>query len=411
MKRVFFLFIGCIITSTLAPATSWADTAPLVDTPASTMPHPNGYDYFIRAGEAFVRDDKGVDEVTATAYVKGKKYPIAPKEAWLKKNAKAFHLLREGLKFPARQPMRAGSAIFPSYVKFRSLARALTVESHVYIERGKFDKAANSVLDIIDFGYDIPRGGTLIASLVGNAIQAIGAHEWGDLMLHLDAKTSQAAASRLEKIYDGRFPYYKTLQEEKLSTQHSLRGILKQRDWRKEMVNDWNLPVIQSVPLLFLSKDDVMGEYSKLMDVQIDKAHLPYGKMQSLLTKEESPLASLVSDATSYRWIQGRENTKNVLIMTMLALRAYKLHHGNYPINLQQLVPNYLRKVPIDPFDGMTTLRYRLEKEKYRLWSIGPDGVDNNGRPIENKNRTGRARYRSWASGDNGDVVAGINAP
>lgn len=400
MKHVFRLFVICAAI-VIAAASSYA--APL--------PHPNGYDYFIRAGEAFVPDHNSVDEVTSTKYPLAQEYPIGPKEAWLKENAKALHLLREGLKYPAWQPDMPLNHQYPSYSDFRWLARALLVESHVYAERGQFDKAVSSVLDIMDFGYAVPRGGSLIASLVGNAITAMAIREMENLLPHLDAKTARATSFRLGTIYANRFPYYKTIQEDKRYGQDLLKNALKGADWRKQVADFSDLSLAQAARLLLMSKEEYMDEYSQLMDAQINAAHLPYAAMQPVTGFENSPADILISHTFSRRWIQARADTQSVLVMMMLALRAYQLDHGNYPPTLQTLVPHYLRRVPLDPFSGLTPLRYRLEGEKYFLWSIGPDGVNNNARPIKNKERGGRAQYHSWSSNAKGDIVAGLNVP
>ena len=401
MSRLLYLFTLSIIVLTQKMSF------------AAEVPRPNGYDFFVRAGEAFVRDSNSVDEVTSTSmkYEPGKIYPIGPKQAWLKENAKALHLLREGLKYPAWQPKVDDNGYFPSYSQFRSLARALVVESHVYAQQGQFDKAASSTLDIVAFGYAVPRGATVIGSLVGNAIVAIGVGALGKIMPHLDAASSQAAAGRLERIYADRMPYFKTMEYEKIHTIEMLKDALKRPDWRKEISDAGNHSIAQAARLLLMTKNDVIDEYTRRMDDQIQNAHLPYSKMQPVPGFEDSPLATFIINVSNVRWDQARADTQCIISMAMLALRAYKLCHQQYPATLQKLVPNYLRKVPIDPFDGMTSLRYRLDGEKYRLWSIGPDGINNNGRPVENKNQTGRGRYHSWASGNSGDIVAGVNVP
>ncbi|MEO6907490.1 MAG: hypothetical protein ABI210_06330, partial [Abditibacteriaceae bacterium] len=63
-------------------------------------------------------------------------------------------------------------------------------------------------------------------------------------------------------------------------------------------------------------------------------------------------------------------------------------------------------------------LHYRLQGDKYLLWSIGPDGVDNGAKPIINTNANGstlsmtnRQRYYFRSPDSKGDVVAGINMP
>jgi hypothetical protein len=54
---------------------------------------------------------------------------------------------------------------------------------------------------------------------------------------------------------------------------------------------------------------------------------------------------------------------------------------GLAPTNLAQLVPIYLQRVPADPFTGRPMV-YRPEGPKWLLYSVGEDGVDNDGDPV-----------------------------
>jgi hypothetical protein len=66
-----------------------------------------------------------------------------------------------------------------------------------------------------------------------------------------------------------------------------------------------------------------------------------------------------------------------------LALHMFWQEHGRYPERLSDLVPQYLPAVPKDPFDGKP-LRYRLDRNGFRVWSIGKDLKDNGGiHPID----------------------------
>jgi hypothetical protein len=61
------------------------------------------------------------------------------------------------------------------------------------------------------------------------------------------------------------------------------------------------------------------------------------------------------------------------------ALEQYHLQHQAYPDHLTQLVPSLLPSVPTDLYDG-NPMRYAPSKTgRYRVWSIGPDGIDNGG--------------------------------
>jgi hypothetical protein len=61
-----------------------------------------------------------------------------------------------------------------------------------------------------------------------------------------------------------------------------------------------------------------------------------------------------------------------------LAVERYRLRHGRWPESLDALVPDLLRAVPMDPFDGKP-LRYRRNAEEVAVYSVGPDGKDDGG--------------------------------
>ncbi|MCX7765739.1 MAG: hypothetical protein N2246_03420 [Candidatus Sumerlaeia bacterium] len=61
---------------------------------------------------------------------------------------------------------------------------------------------------------------------------------------------------------------------------------------------------------------------------------------------------------------------------TLMALKAYKIKTGTLPVTLDQLVPEYLSAVPVDPFDGKP-LRYSPDKRI--IYAVGADLVDSGG--------------------------------
>jgi hypothetical protein len=63
---------------------------------------------------------------------------------------------------------------------------------------------------------------------------------------------------------------------------------------------------------------------------------------------------------------------------TALAAEEFRLDHGAWPQELRDLVPGYLDTVPEDPFaDGR--LRCVHGEDVFTIYSIGPDGTDQNG--------------------------------
>jgi len=60
----------------------------------------------------------------------------------------------------------------------------------------------------------------------------------------------------------------------------------------------------------------------------------------------------------------------------LFALKAYKNDTGDLPISLNELSPQYISTIPIDPFNGKP-IRYLLKKKM--LYSVGSDLTDSGG--------------------------------
>jgi hypothetical protein len=61
-----------------------------------------------------------------------------------------------------------------------------------------------------------------------------------------------------------------------------------------------------------------------------------------------------------------------------LAAELYRLRHGSWPGTIEALVPEFLPSAPLDPFTNLP-LKIVVTAEKFIVYSIGSDGVDNGG--------------------------------
>ena len=64
-------------------------------------------------------------------------------------------------------------------------------------------------------------------------------------------------------------------------------------------------------------------------------------------------------------------------------MERYRRQRGTLPERLEQLAPDFLPEVPIDPFADQP-LRYRVDENAYVVYSVGEDGVDDAGKGDEN---------------------------
>lgn len=66
--------------------------------------------------------------------------------------------------------------------------------------------------------------------------------------------------------------------------------------------------------------------------------------------------------------------------MVACALERYRLRKGGYPESLASLVPEFLSERVRDPMDGEPMRYARMPGGLFRLWSVGKNGVDDDGR-------------------------------
>lgn len=73
-----------------------------------------------------------------------------------------------------------------------------------------------------------------------------------------------------------------------------------------------------------------------------------------------------------------RMDVQRRLTLCAVAIERYRIKQGKSPECLDDLIPSILAEVPVDPFDGTLT-RYLCKENGFLLYSVGADGVDDQG--------------------------------
>jgi hypothetical protein len=144
------------------------------------------------------------------------------------------------------------------------------------------------------------------------------------------------------------------------------------------------------------------------MQKAIKRAAASYQTAKSVVppTMPTDPITATIAPIfgqSKLRWTA--TDTESSLLELVLALQAYQLDHHEYPVKLTDLVPHYLTAIPDDPFAKSGPPIYRRQGAQYLLYSIGPDGIDDGGKPFTTKLTTGGRRHVE--SDSKGDIVAG----
>jgi hypothetical protein len=72
-------------------------------------------------------------------------------------------------------------------------------------------------------------------------------------------------------------------------------------------------------------------------------------------------------------------------IVVGIALELYRRKNGDYPKNLDTLVPQYLPQIPADRITG-EPVKYKLANGRPLIYSVGADRDDDGGKPPPGKN-------------------------
>ena len=399
--------IGCGLIVTGGLAFREMNTNPTVNIPTPTMPAPNAYTYYYEAGvssQALKKESREASEMDADLHnekVHLPKYSPQQRAELLAKFTPSLTRLRDGFQYDyMNPPVRSTSQLMPHLATFRNLARIMALESDVYADQADWEGAINSRLDTLYLGRECPKGGSLIAGLVGSAIQAIGRAHTQPIIENLSGEEAQKAAKRMERILAEETSYAQILREESWAMQASILELFQTPNWRVSFVNmmgsgeniandSWTNRLIP-LGLLFVNKRASMQNIRSYMDALIAQADLPYQKNKTAPPVPNDIFCRImlpVFDQAGF--VFTKNQTENRLMLTALALQAYRAERKAYPASLQELVNrNYLSEIPKDPFALAQPLHYVKSGASYLLYSVGPDGIDDNGKPGENPDMT-----------------------
>ena len=286
--------------------------------PLAPLPNPNGYDDIVKAGSLVSGDAIAAREL-----------PLEELRALITTNAEALQLLRVGLSRTCGVPVEAALSTNTFILELgttKRLALLLAVEGRLAELENRPRDAARSYVDAIHLGNEISRGGYRIHRLVGIACEAIGYVGLVKVVPQLNYQQSRPLLAELEQVDNQAVTWNEVMQGERVFVRHDLR-------------------------------------------------------------RSFNPIRQVVEWWQNRQTIQRAEAKHNFtvarrrLLTTELALRCCRSEQGHAPERLDQLVPKYLQRVPTDPF-STRPLIYRAQGTNWLLYSVGPDGVDDGGKPV-----------------------------
>jgi hypothetical protein len=311
-------------------------------------------------------------------------------------------------------------APLPSVQKCPELAKALATRALLHVGEGDPERAWQDLLACHRLGRLVGRGGTMIELLVGVAIDSVAAT--ADLAFleraKLDARSIEHCLGDLQKLpalpaladrvtLAERFillevvtTFEEASKEEKKAFFGALYGqsigtvAAQAIDWDAAF-NNANRLCDDIATALRIPNHDLRQKELERIDTELKKLRSKlgggslfggvagdtenWGKVHAdLLVGQLAPAMVKVQTAAD-RQQQTQDNLR-----LAFALAWYQREHGSYPRALDELAPKYLRIAPQDLFSGRA-LVYRPTANGYLLYSVGPNGKDDEGRGPNDK--------------------------
>ena len=274
----------------------------------------------------------------------------------------------------------------------RQAARVLSLEFHVHLHRGRTSKAVDSILAQLALAQTLDGDPTRVSQLVRVALGKLAIDEiqrgtkeatfsdadlarlqmgLRDFQFELGLK--QAFIGDRASAYTACLDPLKMAAEKSNPTPEEIREIASRPPQR---VVD-AAKILEVYRRLIESTDDPLAESvrkGREVEAELDAmVKAPIGKFAHIMTL--LLVAGISYSAQAFADTAARRDAADVA----LAAELYRRRHGKWPDKMDQLVPEFLPTVPVDPFDGKP-MRMTVSAEGFKAYSIGRDDTDDGGK-------------------------------
>ncbi len=385
--------------------------------PNPVPPTPNAYDTFNTAASEIQGYINRIDNLSPSGHHKATTTELAN---LFKDNSQVFIKVKQGLQQSyLSPPVRSMNTNFSAYIGFRALARLLMIKARLQEKVGDRFGAIETRLDCVQLGTQMQQSSGLLAQLTGDSIEALGLQGiWKDLN-GLSSSDYRSLIAQLELINRNVYPYKDVIQQEEwtgiaqIEQTFDTPGMLAELcriHTSKGTVAAGVIDAYMHVKLAtYGGPNKIIQSYMSYMNSLFRTSTYSYGLHHPLPPTPDDPInRRFCSYVNTSELIFTRIEVDRDLLLLALALHAYHSQYGRYPQTLKQLVPAYLPSLPQDEFAAEGTYHYRLTGKSFLLYSVGPDGKDDGGKPIETVDG-GKKRFNVITASSKGDIVAGIN--
>ena len=330
-------------------------------------------------------------------------YPVIAK--WLQANAEPLSLVLAATRRPryhlpfvaASDPPCLLDVVRPYVGLYREIARALATRAMLHAGEGRIDEAISDLLALHRLGRLLGQGGRLLERLVG--VIADGAASEVSVALATGGELSAAQARRLLGGLEAPAPIHDVVEavdkaerfffldavtgeaRRSWTGHHGNDGVKINTDWDKLLrrFNYWHdMQVTAMRKPTFAERAAAAASFKSAFDQYADTLR-KRAKWRLGLQNPGDYLFSIGFVSCTETCCKYDLETMSIrLAKVAVALAAWKAEKGEYPEELSEVAPEYVKKLPQDICaDGPLT--YRRVAKGYLLYSIGRNMTDDGG--------------------------------
>ncbi len=304
------------------------------------------------------------------------------------------------MRLPIQQMFRAaemdGAVRFPvdfregfltplsSTQQMRSGARVLKLNARVAAHRGNTEEVFRSLVAMVHLGEALEYEPVIVSQLVRSAILGIAVAETGNALYDVPFTEEQLVS--LQALFHS-VDVGEGYQRAFIGERCMVVDILRSSDFADQL--GVGGPGTNLIPARFIKQDT--GTYFRLMEQIIESSQLPFPEgvrqiealevqMEELQGPRHLVTRSVLPSISKVYTARVRTQALCLLTEAAIAIQRYRLANDRLPTKLEELVPKYLKQLPMDPFRGDSSIIYVIESDRqFYLYVVGEDGVDNGG--------------------------------
>jgi hypothetical protein len=296
-------------------------------------------------------------------------------------------------RFPIVYSKNYISTLMPNIQDARQTARLLQYDALFRAQSGDLDGAAVACLALINNARCIGDEPNFIAQLVRMAIRAIAVGQT-ERLLGLGEPSPDLLVALQKAIEEEAEPplYLLALRGERAGMDQFMQSLQDGSTSVKQMQGLLNGPGRQSSwfdqeNLLYLpgtattARAALLERMNRLIEISklpAEEQAAPLEEFKASLRREPLLVRELMPAAEKVAVAERRTQGLSRCAAAALAAERYRRRHGRWPDGLADLKGEFLRDVPLDPFDNKP-LRYRKDEQGVIIYSIGQDRKDDGG--------------------------------